>query len=146
MNAPTEYVDEIDRRQDELPPSARISILTLALLVSGGIYLAAQINRPASLIIPATFVAAAAITLVVNVILLARIKQFAWSNFFMVGKWALLGYGVIAGILEFVFIFDHTPSRTLTLFTSMLIIFAINVALLLAFSVARYQPVPESRD
>jgi hypothetical protein len=80
------------------------------------------------------------------VILLARIKQFAWSNFFMVGKWALLGYGVIAGILEFVFIFDHTPSRTLTLFTSMLIIFAINVALLLAFSVARYQPVPESRD
>ena len=37
--------------------------------------------------------------------------------FFRVLGWALLAYAVIAGILEFVFVYDHTPARLLALFT-----------------------------
>ena len=55
--------------------------------------------------------------------------------------WALLAYAVIAGILEYVFVYDHTPARLLILFTAMLVLFAIDVPLMLAYSVARWQPL-----
>jgi hypothetical protein len=54
----------------------------------------------------------------------------------------LLAYGIMAGILEFVFIFDHTPGARLMLLTGLLLMFALDVPLMLAFSVARYQPTP----
>ncbi len=135
--------DEIDRRQAELPPVARLATVTLALIVIGGIYMAAQIGRSVTLVPPLTLAIAAALLLLVNVVLLARIKAFAWDTFFKVFGYALLAYLVIAGILEFVFVYDHTPGRQLALFTAMLILFAVDVPLLLGFSVARYQPAPE---
>jgi len=61
--------------------------------------------------------------------------------FFRVGDWALLAYGVIAGMLEFIFVFDHTRGGSLVVFTLSLLVFALDVPLLLAFSVARYQEV-----
>ena len=64
------------------------------------------------------------------------------EQFFRVLGWALLAYLVIAGILEFVFVYDRTPGRQLALFTVLLSLFATDVPVLLAFSVARYQPVP----
>ncbi len=134
--------DEIDRRQADLPPVARLATVTLALIVIGGIYMAAQIGRSVTLVPPLVLAIAAALLLLVNVILLARIRPFAWDTFFRVFGWALLAYAVIAGILEFVFVYDHTPGRQLALFTAMLILFAVNVPLLLGFSVARYQPAP----
>jgi len=82
------------------------------------------------------------VVLIVNVALLARVKVFAWSVFFRVLGWALLAYLVIAGILEFVFIYDLTPSHQLALFSVLLFLFATDVPLILAFSVARWQ-VPE---
>jgi len=133
--------DEIDLRQAELPPVTNLAIVTLALLVSGGVYLAAQLNRSTSLVVPGILVGAAVLCLLANVVMLTRLKEFAWGSFFLVGKWALLGYVVIAGVLEFVFVYDHTPARELSLFTVMLVVFAVNVPLLLAYSVARYQPV-----
>jgi hypothetical protein len=73
------------------------------------------------------------------VVLLAKVKSFAWSPFFRVFGWALLAYFTIAGILEFVFIFDHTPAHPLALFSALLFLFATDVPLILAFSVARWQ-------
>ena len=49
---------------------------------------------------------------------------------------------MIAGILEYVFIYDHTPARQLALFSAMLALFAVDVPLMLAYSVARCQPPP----
>jgi len=43
-------------------------------------------------------------------------------------------------MLEFVFVLDHTRGGLLIVLTLMLAVFAVNVPLLLAFSVARYQP------
>ncbi len=138
--------DDVDRRQADLPPVARLATATLALVVTGGIYLAATVNRSASLAPALVLAAAAALVLVVNVVLLARVPAFAWGTFRRVGGWALLAYVVIAGILEFVFLYDHTPGRHLALFTAMLVLFAVDVPLLLAFSVARYQPVDPPGD
>ena len=133
--------DAEDLRQAELPPVMPIAIVTLALIVSGGVVVAAQYGRPAHLTVPTVLLSLAGLLLVVNAVLIARIKAFAWPVFFRVLGWALLAYAVIAGILEYVFIYDHTPARLLTLFTVMLVMFAIDVPLMLSYSVARWQPL-----
>jgi hypothetical protein len=135
--------DAADLRQSELPPTARLGTLTLAMTVAGGVVMAAQYGRNPSLSAPIALAAAAGFVLVVNVALLSRVKAFAWAAFFRVLGWALLAYFVIAGILEFVFVFDHTPSHQLALFSVLLFLFATDVPLILAFSVARWQLLPE---
>jgi hypothetical protein len=135
--------DDIDRRQADLPPVARLATVTLGLIVIGGIYMAAQIGRTVTLVPPLVLAIAAALLLLVDLVLLARIGEFAWDKFRQVFGWALLAYLTIAGILEYVFVYDHTPGRQLALFSAMLLMFAVDVPLILAFSVARYQPVPE---
>mgnify|MGYP003344467705 CR=1 FL=1 len=133
--------DAEDLRQAGLPPTARIGAATLVLVVAGGIWLAATYGHAGALVIPTVLTIAAAALLVVNVALLARVREFAWPVFFRVLGWALLAYLVIAGILEFVFLFDHTPGARLVLLSGLLLLFALDVPLLLAFSVARWQPV-----
>ena len=132
--------DAADLRQAELPPVMPIAILTLALVVSGGVTVAAQYGRAAHLTVPSVLMGVAAALLVANAVLLARIGEFAWPVFFRVLGWALLAYLVIAGILEYVFVYDHTPARLLTLFSALLLLFAVDVPLMLAYSVARWQP------
>lgn len=92
----------------------------------------------------ASLVGAAGVVMLVNVVLLARLKNFAWPAFFLVGKWSLVAYLVITGMLEFIFVLDGTRGATLLLLTFMLVVFAVAVPVLLGFSVARYQPAPES--
>jgi hypothetical protein len=133
--------DQVDRRQADLPPVARLATVTLALVAAGGVSLAATVNRRTSLTSASVLAAAAALVLVVNGILLARIAEFAWGTFLLVGGWALLAYVVIAAILEFVPVFDRARAHELVLFMALLVLFAVDVPLLLAFSVARSQPV-----
>lgn len=108
--------DEADLRQRGFPPVARLGTLTLALTVAGGVVMAANYGKAPSLSAPIALAVAAGVVLIVNLILLARVKDFAWTPFFRVLGWTLLAYFVIAGILEFVFIFDHTPAHQLALF------------------------------
>jgi len=131
--------DEADLRQRNFPPVARLGTLTLALTVAGGVVMAANYGKAPSLVAPIALTAAAGAVLIVNVILLARVREFAWTPFFRVLGWTLLAYFVIAGILEFVFVFDHTPAHELALFSVLLFLFATDVPLILAFSVARWQ-------
>jgi hypothetical protein len=132
--------DAEDLRQAVLPPVMPVAIATLILIVSGGIMVAAQYGRRPQLTVPTVLLGTAALLLVVNVILVSRIKEFGWPVFFRVLGWALLAYLVIAGILEYVFIYDHTPARLLALFSGMLLLFALDVPLMLSYSVARWQP------
>lgn len=123
----------------KLPPVTELAVTTLALVVAGGIYMAAHIPGHVPLG-PAVGLAAAALAvLVANVAMLARTPEFAWGVFRRVAAWTLLAYVVIAGMLEYVFVFDHTPGRVLALLSAMLAIFAVNVPLVLGFTVARYQ-------
>jgi ABC-type uncharacterized transport system permease subunit len=126
-----------DRR---LPPVTEMAVATMILVVAGGIYVAAYIPRHAPLAVPTGLLVAAGAILIANVIALSRVREFAWDKFFLVGGWALLAYVVIAGMLEYVFVLDHTPGSQLALLTMTLVVFAVDIPLLFAFSVARYQP------
>jgi hypothetical protein len=129
-----------------LPPVTGISVATLIAVVIGGICVAVYLPDQAPLWLPILFLGVAGALLVLNVILLVRLREFAWDRFFLVGKWALVAYLVIGGMLEYVFVADHTPRNLLVLLSSMLLVFAIDVPLLFAFSVARYQqPSPQER-
>ncbi len=99
----------------------------------------------ASLAVPTGLLVAAGALVLVNVAQLARLREFSWSTFWLVGKWALVAYLVITGLLEYVFVLDGTRGSALVVLTVSLAIFAVDVPVLLAFSVARYQPVEQRR-
>jgi hypothetical protein len=97
-------------------------------------------------------VAAAGVVMFIIVVMLARLKDFAWPTFFLVGKWSLVAYLVLTGMLESIFVLDGhagrdaaTPDldagRTPDLDAGR---FRRRVPVLLGFSVARYQPAPEA--
>ena len=78
-----------------------------------------------------------------NLFSLTRVKRFAWDRFFAVAKWSLLAYVVTAGLIEFVFIRNHTSGGPLVVLTLSLVVYAIHVPTLMGFTVARYyQPEP----
>jgi hypothetical protein len=116
----------------QLPPIAELGAGTLALSVIAAIVITAKIPGDPPLAIAVPLLAAA------GLLLLARVHDFAWGTFFLVAKWSLLGYIVIAGMIEFTFIYDDTPTATLIAMSTMLALFAVDVPLLLGFSVARY--------
>ena len=150
MSAPTDVdgstraggsAGTIDVYTRKLPPIGELAIATIAVVVAGGVYLASYLPRHAPLGPAHAILGVATALLVVNIVLLARIRPFAWDRFFLVARWALVGYLVFAGILEYVFVLDGTRGGLLVVLTLMLSIYAVNIPLLLAFSVARYQPV-----
>ena len=126
----------LDRR---LPPVAELVVVSVALMLSGGVYLAAHLPRQPSLAPVVSLVATGGVLTAIAMALLSRIRPFAWDRFFLVARWAFLAYLVIAGILAFVFIYDHTRGTTLTVLILTLAVFAIDVPTVIAFTVARYQ-------
>ncbi len=124
----------------KLPPIAEVAVVTMALVVIGGTFIAGHIPDKVPLLLPTILAIAAAVLLVFNLYQVSTLKQFAWGVFKQVYGWSLVGYGVIAGLLMFVFLRDDIPGDVMTFLIAMLVIFAINIPLLFAFSVARYQP------
>jgi hypothetical protein len=98
----------------KLPPVTQIGMLSLALIVAGGIYLASHIPGDVPLAPAIILLASSSLLLVGNLVALSRVEAFAWGRFVQVGLWALLAYGV------------HVP-------------------VLIAFTVARYEPVEPPR-
>jgi hypothetical protein len=127
-----------------LPPVAEIAVAAMALIIIGGITLASRLPRPAPLPLLVALLAAAAVLVLADVALLARLREFAWPVFFQVAKWSLLAYSVMYGILEFTFVYDHVAGSTLVVLTLMLVVIAVDVPMLFGFSVARYAEVPEA--
>jgi hypothetical protein len=121
-----------------LPPIAQLGAGTLGLSLIAAIVITAKIPSDPPLAIALPLLGAAGVCLLVAVVLLARTPDFAWESFFLVAKWSLLGYIVIAGMIEFAFVHDNTPTSTLTAMSVMLALFAVDVPMLLGFSVARY--------
>lgn len=124
----------------KLPPIAETALASMVLVIVGTIYLAANISNDPSLAIPVGLVVVAVVLLLAAIVVVSRVPDFAWRTFFVVARWALLGYLVIAGMIEFVFIRDSTPTAQLATLTAGLAVFVLDVTLILAFSVARYQP------
>jgi len=123
-----------------LPPVAQMAVGSMALVIVAGIYIASHLPERPALGPAVGLLIAAGVLLVVDLVAVSRLKGFAWKVFFRVGGWTLLAYGVISGMLEYVFVYDHTRGSSLVVLTLSLVVFALDIPLLLAFSVARYQP------
>jgi hypothetical protein len=119
-------------------------VVSLICAFSGGIYLASNIEQHISLIPSIALLCAAAALMLGAVVALARIRVFAWDVFFKVAAWSTLAYAVIIGMLEYVFIYNKTPSHQLLVMTLTLVVVFVDVPLLLAFGVAKYQPASGS--
>lgn len=121
-----------------LPPVTEVAIATLALIVAGGIYMAAKLPASVTLAPAIVLLALAAVLLIANITMVLRIRPFARARFFQVTRWLLLAYVVIAGMLAYVFIYDGVRGGTLAVLCGMLVVFGINAPLVVAFTVARY--------
>jgi hypothetical protein len=121
-----------------LPPVTPVAMASLALIVTGGIYLSAHLPSHVPLGPAVALLAASALLLVGNLVALSRVKDFAWGRFFEVGKWSLLAYAVIAGMIEYSFLRNHLRGGALIVLTLSLVVFAVHVPTLVGFTVARY--------
>ncbi len=126
--------------QDErrFPPVIEAGVVSLALAVSGVIYLTSSLPSEPPIAPAIGLLAASAFTVLLNAVALARARGFAWHKFFLVYQWTLLGYGVVAGLLLFVFIHNDLPTRLLSLLAATLAIGAVDIPMILSFSVARF--------
>jgi hypothetical protein len=115
---------------------------SLALIVAGGIYLSAHLPQHVPLA-PAVVLLVLSVGLVAfNLFSLSRVAGFAWPRFFQVAKWAGLAYLVSAGMIYYAFLHDHISGGPLVVLTLSLLVYALQVPTLIAFTVARFA-VPE---
>jgi hypothetical protein len=121
-----------------LPPVTALGMLSLALVLVGGIYLSAHLPEHVPLGPAVALLAASAVVLAGNLIALSRVDGFHWARFFAVARWALLAYSIISAMIEYVFLRNHTSGGPLVVLTLSLIVFAVNVPVLIGFTVARY--------
>jgi hypothetical protein len=122
----------------KLPPVTEVGMVSLALILAGGIYLSAHLPNHVSLGPAIVLLAASSLLLIGNLAALSRVKGFAWARFFEVARWALLAYLVIAGTIEYSFLRDHLSGGPLVVLTLSLVVFAVHVPMLIGFTVARY--------
>lgn len=127
-----------------LPPIAQLTVCSLALVVIGGILMASYVPRQPPLAAPAALAAVSAVLALTSGFLLSRLEQFAWPRFFLAFRWALLAYVISAGMIGFAFVRDHTRGAPLALVIVMLVIFALDVPVVIAFTVARYSSPPHA--
>ena len=121
-----------------LPPVTQLGMASLALIVAGGIYLAAHLPAQVPLTPAVILLSASALLLAINLVLLSRVRDFAWRRFVAVGKWALLAYAITAGLIEFAFLRDGMSGAPLIVLTLSIVVYAVHVPVLIAFTVARY--------
>ena len=121
-----------------LPPVTQLGMASLALIVAGGLYLSAHLPNHVPLGPAVALLAASAALMAANLLALSRVEGFNWTRFAQVGKWALLGYAITAGMIEYAFLRDHVSGGPLVVLTLSLIVYAVHVPMLIAFTVARY--------
>jgi hypothetical protein len=125
-----------------LPPVTEVGMVSLALIVAGGIYLSAHLPQHVPLAPAVVLLVLSAALLVGNLVALARVDRFRWDRFVDVGKWALLAYAITAGLIEFSFVHNHLRGGALVVLSLSLVVYAVHVPMLIGFTVARYADPP----
>jgi hypothetical protein len=138
MSAPSPQGERDGVDGVRLPPVTALGMLSLGLVLVAGIYLSAHLPQHVSLGPPIVLLAASALVFTGNVLALSRVAGFPWGRFFAVARWALLAYATISVLIEYVFLRNHTSGSPLIVLTLSLVVFALNVPVLIAFTVARY--------
>lgn len=121
------------------PPAAELATVSLALVVVGGVFMASYFPTRPPLALPIVLAAISSLLLGGAIVLLARWRGFAWAAFSLVARWALLAYVISAGMIEFSFVRNHASGAPLLVVSLMLVLFAVDVPLIIAVTVARYQ-------
>jgi hypothetical protein len=121
-----------------LPPVTELGMCSLALIVAGGIYLAAHLPEEVPLAPAAVLLTVSAALLAGNLVALSRVDGFAWPRFMQVARWALLAYATTAGLIEYAFVRNHLRGGALVVLTLSLVVYAVHVPTLIGFTVARY--------
>ncbi len=119
------------------PPVARLAIASLACALVATGWLVAYLPRPAPLAVPLAFLASAVALLVGALAVLARAESLSWRQLVVVARYSALGTLVVAGIAEFVFLYDGTRGRVLALMSAVLLLAALDVPVIFGFSVAK---------
>jgi hypothetical protein len=125
-----------DRR---LPPVTELGAAAMAAIAGGVVYEAAYLPKHAPSAPAVVLLAMAAAIELACWLLLGRVRDFAWWRFLEVFRYGLAAYVVIGGMIEYAFLYDHTRGTQLVLLTLLLALFVLDVPLLMAFTVARYQ-------
>jgi hypothetical protein len=120
------------------PPFTEVGMLSLALVVIGGIYLSSHIPQHVPLALPTALLIASGLLVAINLAWLSRVPGFAWPRFFQVAKWALAAYLFTAALIEFAFLRNHLRGGPLVILTLSLLVYAVQVPAMIAFTVARY--------
>ncbi|MDA8277900.1 MAG: hypothetical protein M0Z45_06875 [Actinomycetota bacterium] len=129
---------EVSNIKHSYPPIAEMGVVSLALIVVGGVYTASHYPHSFSLLIPTILAGLSWAVFLVALGLLFKMKALAREIFFKVGKWTLLVYSLIAGMLEYVFVYDGTRGSALIVITVMLAMFAIDIPMIIAFTVDHF--------
>ena len=136
VNAPEPYAGDTTR--------SPVVVCTLGSIIcaiaSVGI-IVAHMPRPIPLAWPWGLLGAAAALLLAAVISLLRRRPFAWHRFFTVAGWVLLLTMVYVGMIEYVFVHNRGGGKPLIVMTIVLLITAIDIPILWAFSVARHERI-----
>ncbi len=122
-----------------LPPVTEIGAAAMVAVALGVIFNAAYLPKHAPTSVAVLILVVAATLEATNLFLISRIENFAWARFKEVAAWFLVAYAVIAGMIEYAFVYDHTRGTQLVILTLMLVLFMLNVPVLAAFTVARYE-------
>lgn len=119
-------------------PVDKIALASLIALVMGGVYMASYLPKHAPSGPVYALLAASGALLVAACIGLTTIRPFAWDRFWLVLRWVVVEYIVEAGMLEYVFTYDHVRGGMLAVLSIALFIFACDIPLIMAFTVGKY--------
>jgi drug/metabolite transporter (DMT)-like permease len=134
--APHQHADPLLDRK--FPPVTEIGMASLALIVIGGIYLSSHLPQHVPLGPAIGLLIASACLLALNLVLLSRVKDFAWPRFFSVARWSLVAYAIIGAMIAYAFVRNHVSGGPLVVLLLSLAVFAVHVPMLVGFTVARY--------
>ena len=125
--------------KEKRPPIDYIAVFSIFLVVLGGILMASKFPHRPPMTAPIAICAVCGVLFVVNVVLLARLHDFSFKTFWTVAGWVALAYAVITGLIAYSFIHNRIMGSPLVVICIMLLIFAVNVVIVISFTVARYQ-------
>ena len=124
---------------ESFPPVTQLGMTSIGFVAGGVIYLAAHLPKHAALGPAIGCLAVALLLVAASFALLLRRAGFAWWRFTQVFGWLLLAYSVVGGMIVYAFVYDHTHGPTLAVMICLLATFVVNVALIPAYTVARYE-------
>jgi hypothetical protein len=136
VSAPAPYLGDITRS-----PVVACAISSLVCAFLGIGMIAAYLPDAPPLAWPAGFLVASAVLLLAALAFLARRRPFAWRLFFAVARWVTLVTAIFSAMAVYIFVADGTSGTTLAIMAAVLVLSAIDIPLLIGFSVARHERV-----